>query len=231
MAREWRALDRPGENADYKIMTSDAWNSVREFLLRRVRAAGVKDTREGRPFSRFSIIYGVLLMGSAIIAISLLRWTIGFIPPFIMRWFDLFQIREIFRFEFLDEAFIASAYETLIRILSILVVVRLAVAILQMMLSRIVLLDDRLIVIEYVLLFARVHYIPYERIARLSVNRTILHRFVDLGRVAIGTGDLNRPLKFGPMPAVSVFVAETMARMGAPALRPQAALQSAARPT
>ena len=170
----------------------------------------------------FSIVYGLLLVAFALLVINLLRRTIDIVPPFIISWFELFQIQEIFRFDFLDEEFVLSAYETLIQVLVILVIARLALAILQLILSRIVLLDDRLVVIEHVFLYSRVHHIPYERIVRLSVNRTILHRIANLGTVTIVTGDLSGPLKFGPIPRVSRFVAETAARMRTvPVVRPR----------
>ncbi len=197
-------------------MVSDAWNRVRQYWLERVRFAGIENAAEGRSFSTFSIIYGLLLVAFALVVINLLRRTIDIVPPFIMEWFDLFQIREIFRFEFLDDEFVLGAYETFIRILVMLIVARLALAIVQLILSRVVLLDDRLVVIEHVFLYSRVHHIPYERIVRLSMNRTILHRIANLGTVTIVTGDLTRPLKFGPIPRISQFVTEATARMQRP---------------
>lgn len=166
------------------------------------------DISAARSYPTFSIVSALAAAAFAVLVIILLRWTTGFVPGLVSRWFSLFQIREIFRFEFLDDEIVTQAYDFVIRVLVWLVLARLAVVLLRHALSRILLLPDRLVVIDHVLFYARVHHVPYRRITRLSLQETIVHRLFDLGCVSI-VSEHAGSLRVGPLPRVSRFIAQT----------------------
>ena len=194
---------------------SDVWSRVRRFFGTRflVHVHGPDEEGAGESFHTRSVSYALLIATIAVVAIGLLRRTLEIVPPLIWAWFELFEIREIFRFEDLGEELIVSLYETLVTVCVLLVIARAAVAILRLALSRVVLLSDRLVVVEHVLFFSRVHHVRYDRIARLSLRSSILHRLADLGWVAIVTGERESPVTIGPVVKVSRFVSATAQAM------------------
>lgn len=197
---------------------SDMWGRVKRFWAGRARldAHGPDGDGAVESFHTRSVSYALLVAAIAFVAIVLLRRTLEIVPPLIWAWFELFEIREIFRFEDLGEQLIVSLYETLITICVLLVIARAALAILRLALSRVVLLSDRLVVVEHVLFYSRVHHIRYDRIARLSLRNSLLHRLADLGWVAIVTGDREKPVTIGPVVRVSRFIAATAQAMESP---------------
>ena len=194
---------------------SDTWRRVKRFCAGRVRLATHEPGGAGaiESFHTRSVSYALLVLAIAAVAIVLLRRTLELVPPLIWAWFELFEIREIFKFEDLGEELIVSLYETLITVCVVLVVARAAVAILRLALSRVVLLSDRLVVVEHVLFHSRVHHIRYDRIARLSLRNSILHRLADVGWVAIVTGENEKPVTIGPVVKVSRFIKATARAM------------------
>ena len=188
-------------------MDGTARQVLREIRANWMRRVGVPDISTARSFTTFSLVSALAAVAVTVLLVIMLRWTTGFVPALILRWFSVFQVREIFRFEFLDDESVAQAYELVIRVLVWMVLARLAVVLLRQVLSCILLLPDRLVVIDYVLFYSRVHHVPYRRITRLSLQGTIVHRLFDLGCVSIVT-ELAGPLHVGPIPRVSQFIAQ-----------------------
>lgn len=194
---------------------SHMWSRVKRFWATRVLLDVHGPDGEGavESFHTRSVSYALLVTAIAVVTIALLRRTLEIVPPLIWAWFELFEIREIFRFEDLGEELIVSLYETLITVCVVLVIARAAVAILRLALSRIVLLSDRLVVVEHVLFYSRIHHIRHDRIARLSLQNSILHRLADVGWVAIVTGEHEKSVTIGPVVKVSRFIAATAQAM------------------
>jgi hypothetical protein len=194
-------------------MTIAIGGPVAKFHLKRfqphVDVAGL--VSGGRVFSSFSIIVcsGILilcaaawlfLIGTGDAAISLLQ-----------KWVALFKIREIFRFSLFDDAFISGLYRLFIGAVLFLITASALLRLMKYAFSVLLLSPDRLIIVESNLLRTQIHQIPYERIFRVSVRETILHRALRLGALEILTGERDAPLRFGPVPRFPSLVSLLMA--------------------
>jgi membrane protein YdbS with pleckstrin-like domain len=174
----------------------------------RVDIAGLE--REGRIFSSFSIVYAAGILILYIAALIFLLRSAGPVTALLVKWVELFKIREIFSFAFMDAAFIARLYRAFMAVVIILVSARTLLQLLKYAFSVVVLSDDGLIIVDSNLLSSRIHHIPYDRIFRVSVRETILHRVLRLGTIEILTGERDTPLRFGPVPRFPSLVAALM---------------------
>jgi hypothetical protein len=166
--------------------------------------------REGRVFSSFSIVFcaGILILYIA--ALILLLRSAGPVTALLVKWVELFKIREIFSFAFMDAAFIARLYRAFMAVVIILVSARTLLQLLKYAFSVVLLSDDGLIIVDSNLLSSRIHQIPYGKIFRVSVRETILHRVLRLGTIEILTGERDTPLRFGPVPRFPSLVSALM---------------------
>ncbi len=167
-------------------------------------------------FSTFSISYllGILALAGGITYLLLRSEAV--VPPFIVRWVELFRIREIFAFDPLDESLIRRVYHILVLLVLAVVGLRLLLALVRSALGALALLPDRLLVVESNLLRSRIRHIPYDRILHLSADETIVQKILGLGYVEVSTGERPAPLRFGPIPGFPAFIARLAARMQKP---------------
>jgi membrane protein YdbS with pleckstrin-like domain len=171
--------------------------------------------KEGRIFSSFSLIFSAGILILYIAALIFLLGSAGPIIALLLKWVELFKIREIFSFTFMDAAFIARLYRLFLAVVIILVSVRTLLRLLKCAFSVVLLSDDGLIIVDGNLLSSRIHQIPYDRISRVSARETILHRVLRLGTLEILTGERDAPLRFGPVPRFPSLVAALMPAIAA----------------
>ncbi len=183
--------------------------------LRRFRSH-IRDSdgvAEDNIFSTFSISYslGILALAGGI-SYLLLR-SEAVVPPLIVKWAELFRIREIFAFNPINGNLIRRAYHILILLILALVDLRLLLVLVRLAFGVLALLPDRLLVVESNFLRSRIHHIPYGKILHLSADETIVHKILGLGYIEVFTGERPVPLRFGPIPGFPTFIARTTARM------------------
>ena len=166
--------------------------------------------REGRIFTSFSIIMGAAVLVLGMAAWLLLLASANSVISLLVRWVELFKIKEIFTFAFFDAGFIAGLYRTFIALVIILVMAKALLQLLKYAFSVAVLSDDRLIVVESSLFVTRIHQIPYDRIFRVSARENVAYRLLGLGTLEILTGERDAPLRFGPAPRFPSLVSALM---------------------
>ena len=163
---------------------------------------------EDKIFSSFSISCCLGILALLAFICYLLLGSEAVVMPLILKWVEIFRIQEIFKLNLFNERFIREAYRVFTLLIIILISIKALLKLLKYIFSLVVLLTDRLLIIESNFLKSRIHHIPYARISRLSVNETIAHKILRLGNLEILTGQRETPLKFGPIPHFPVFIAK-----------------------
>ncbi len=171
--------------------------------------------KAGRIFSSFSLVISAGILVLYIAALIFFLRSAGPVTALLVKWVELFKIREIFSFAFMDAAFIARLYRAFMAVVIILVSARTLLQLLKYAFSVVLLSDDGLIIVDSNLLSSRIHQIPYGKIFRVSVRETILHRVLRLGTIEILTGERDTPLRFGPVPRFPSLVAALMPAIAA----------------
>jgi hypothetical protein len=166
--------------------------------------------REGRIFSLFSIVFcsGILVLCAALWL--LLLGSSGGVISLLVKWVELFRLREIFKFALFDAVFISRLYRAFIAVVLALVSLQCLLRIMKSFFGVVVLSPGVLIVVESNIVASRIHQIPFDRIFRVSARETILHRVLRLGILEILTGEKTEPFRFGPVPRFPSLVAKLM---------------------
>ena len=167
---------------------------------------GVGTIGEERIYSTFSGSYGFSILAFAGAFSYLVLRSREIIPPLIIKWVEVFQIHEIFNLELIEVHIIQKIYLYLILSILVLVDIQLLLKLIRLPLCAMILLPDRLVAVESNLLKVRIHHIPYSKILRISGTVTIVQRIFKLGNIEIFTGERDKPLKFGPLPAFPIML-------------------------
>jgi hypothetical protein len=164
--------------------------------------------KEGRIFSSFSLFFcaGILILCAALWLLIL--GSADSVTYLLVKWVDLFKIRQIFNFSLFDADAIAGLYHSFIAVVLVLVSIKTLLLLLARAFSVIFLSNDRLVIVESNFFASRIHQIPFDEISRVSARESILHRVLKLGTLEIATGERDAPLRLGPIPRFpSLFAA------------------------
>jgi hypothetical protein len=165
---------------------------------------------QDRIFSSFSIICcsGICILVAAVWFVALT--SAGIVVPLLVKWVELFKLREIFRITLFDSVLIANLYHVFVAVILTLVSVKGLLQVMKYAFSVLLLCPERIIIVESNLFRSSIHQIPYDKIFRVSARETIVHRVLRLGTLEILTGERDTPLRFGPAPRFSHLISRLM---------------------